>query len=223
MNTYMVTLLSSFLMASSKNSVDLLLEQLETERSTFGDDAHPLPTYQQDLFRLCCNLLREEPMAQTQKSTKHCYARSRARTLLVDVFTGLGAEVFLLCTLTMSITDLSKVPQKRMLPKLREWWKAATHPNGLTQIANELCNTNSINALVSPTRKRRHSEATDITGPQRPEPDLSQIKHARLSESASLGFGQPLHGQTLNDIPHPQAGYHTQGIEKAFIFSACRC
>ena len=135
-----------------------LLERLELEKSTFDDDAHPLLRRQQDAFQLCCDFLRDNPMSQTQKSTKHRYSRLRTRTFLLDVYTGLGADVFLLCSLAVSITDLSTMQHKSTFPKLREWWKTTLHPRGLTEAANELCAANSIGALATPPKKRQSPE-----------------------------------------------------------------
>lgn len=135
--------------------MELITERLEPEKSTFDDTPHPLLGYQQDAFQRCCDLLRDSTMSQTQKPTKHLYSRLRARTFLLDVFTGLGAEVFLLCVLAVSITDLSKIPHRGIFPTLREWWKTATHPRGLTETANELCASISITSMTTPPKKRR--------------------------------------------------------------------
>jgi len=105
-------------------------------------------------------------MSQTQNSTKHRYSRLRARTFLLDVFTGLSSEVFLLCTLAVSITDLSKISHKNIFPTLREWWKTASHPRGLIEVANELCAANSIGTLATPPKKRQSSE--DFIGVRAP-------------------------------------------------------
>ena len=112
---------------------------------------------------VCCRLLQGNPMFQTQNSTKHRYSRLRARTFLLDVFTGLSAEIFLLCTLAVSTTDLSKIPHKNMF---REWWRTAPHPRGLTETANELCAANSIGTLATPPKKRQSSE--DFIGVRAP-------------------------------------------------------
>jgi hypothetical protein len=156
-----------------KRSIESLMERLELEKSTFDDDAHPLLRHQQDAFQLCCDLLRDNPMSQTQKSTKHRYSRLRARTFLLDVFTGLGADVFLLCTLAVSITDLSKISHKSTFPTLREWWKTALHPRGLTEVANEICAANSIGTLATPPKKRQSPE--DLIGV--PVPFIPHVIH----------------------------------------------
>lgn len=143
---------------ASKRSIESLIERLDLKKSTFDDEAHPLLKHQQDAFHLCWDLLRDNPMSQMQKSTKHRYSRLRARTFLFDVFTGLGADVFLLCTLAVSITDLSKLPHKSAFPTLREWWKTALHLRGLTEAANEICAINSIKTLATPPKKRQFPE-----------------------------------------------------------------
>ena len=85
-------------MASNEILANTFVERLETERATFDNDTHPLPKYQKGAFELCGILLQEDTASLAQRSKQHCSSRLRARTLLIDVFNGLGAEVFLLCT-----------------------------------------------------------------------------------------------------------------------------
>jgi hypothetical protein len=124
------------------------IEQLERDRATFEDNAYPLPKYQSDAFQLCCELLREDATSLAKRSKQRRSVRLRARTLLVDVFTGLGCEMFLLCTLATNISTLATIPIKDLVPTLRRWWKGVSHPNGLTETANKVCEANSISALI---------------------------------------------------------------------------
>lgn len=130
---------SSYLvMGSNKMSVATFIEELESERTTFDDEIHPLPKYQYKAFELCCDLLREDGTSMAQRSDQHRSSRLRVRTLFTDVFVGLGAEVFLLCTLATSITKLSTISHRDLFSQLRAWWKSASHPCGLTETANDL-------------------------------------------------------------------------------------
>ncbi len=141
----------SLTMASNKMSATTFFERLEMERATFDDEAHPLPKYQKDAFESCCKLLQEDAASLAQRSKQHRSSRLRARTLLIDVFNGLGTEVFLLCTLATTITKLSTITHSDLFPKLRAWWKTAEHPHGLTECANGLCDVNSIGAFIGPS------------------------------------------------------------------------
>lgn len=144
----------------------LFIEQLERERATFGDGACHLSTYQTGPFQLYCELLREDATSLAKRSKQRRSVRLRARTLLVDVFSDLGCEMFLLCTLTTTISTLATIPIKGLVPALRRWWKGVSHPNGLAETANKVCESNSINALISAltllSTKRRIS--TDNNG-----------------------------------------------------------
>lgn len=138
-------------MASNKMSANTFVERLETERATFDDDTHPLPKYQKDAFELCCILLQEDTASLAQRSKQHRSSRLRARTLLIDVFNGLGAGVFLLCTLAATITKLSTITHSDLFPKFRAWWKTSEHPHGLTECAEGLCEAKSIGAFIGPS------------------------------------------------------------------------
>lgn len=95
-------------MVSSKTSAVFVIECFETERCTFDENAYELLKRQEKAFELCCDLLKSDPMSQMQMSSKQRYMKSRAQPFLFDVFNSLGAELFLLFTLAVSITDLSK-------------------------------------------------------------------------------------------------------------------
>src|SRR5436190_1032896 len=98
-------------------------------------------------------------------------AKPQVRTLLADLFLGLGPEVFLLCTFAAPITKLTTVIQQGLLPDLGKWWKRVSHPRGLTEVANKLCETSLISTLISsnPLQQNVPSElhSTD------PAPDAS--------------------------------------------------
>lgn len=169
--------------SKSIESNDWLIEQLEKERTTFNNDTYPLLSYQIDAFRSCYDLLREDVVSLAKRSKQSRSERLRARTFLMDVFLGVGPEVFLLCILAAPISKLHKITPKGLLPKLQSWWKSASHPQGLTAAATELCEANSISTLISSSRKRQFSEITLAT-----EQGPSQSTHAPSSESHSPGL-----------------------------------
>lgn len=121
------------------NIVPTWQERLRKELETFDDDARPLLSSQLNAFQACSKLIKEQPLARMQITKKQRYGRLRGRTFLLDVFHNLGPELFILCCLTISISELSRIGQKDAVPKLREWWKCVNHPRGLTEIAGTLC------------------------------------------------------------------------------------
>jgi len=145
-----------------------LIEQLEREKATFDDEMHPLPSYQQSKFDLCCELLQEDAASLAGKSRQRQSIRLRVRALLTDIFSDLGGEVFLLCTLAAPITTLATVSRKGLLPELRNWWKTSAHPQGLTRAAEDLRRLELIGITTVPTRKRQLSDDSIIIGKQRP-------------------------------------------------------
>ncbi|OCL14011.1 hypothetical protein AOQ84DRAFT_69950 [Glonium stellatum] len=147
----------------SIESNDWLIEQLEKERATFNNDTYPLLSYQIDAFRSCYDLLREDMVSLAKRSKQSRSERLRARTFLMDVFLGVGPEVFLLCILAAPISKLHKITPKGLLPKLQS------------------C------TLISSSRKRQFSEITLAT-----EQGPSQSTHAPLSESHSPGLDTDL-------------------------------
>lgn len=144
-------------MASGKTTSETLIQRLETARSMFDDDPHPLSTYQSRAFYLCCDLLWESEASQAQRSRQHRISRKRVRNLLIDVYRDLGADVFLLCTLAASISKLATITHEGLLPKIRAWWKAAARPLGLREIASELCDDHLKDVLIAPTPKRQRA------------------------------------------------------------------
>jgi hypothetical protein len=75
----------------------------------FGDEIYPLSTYQNVRFESCYQLLLEDKVSLDRGSLQRKSKRIRVRNLLVDVLLGLGSEVFLLCTLATTITQLAIV------------------------------------------------------------------------------------------------------------------
>jgi len=177
-------LLSSFMMSSTRWFIELL----ECERAKFDHGAYPLPKHQKDAFDLCCDLLKEEETSLAKRSKQRRSTRSRAHTLLSDVFLGVGPEVFLLCTLCTTISKLATIPLKSLIPELRRWWKTVSRPAGLTETAKELCTANFIGSLVTADRKRQHSEVTvdaGMPGCSIPDDLVTDSQQSKIHHKAS--------------------------------------
>jgi len=146
-------------MAQSPNE---FIKVLDETKAAFRETRLSLSTYQRQRFEECYNLLQENDSSPVRGDRRQD-RRKRTRNLLIDVFLVLGSEVFLLSTLAASITKLSEVRQRQLIPTLQKWWNDTTHPQGLTDTAVELCDLYSISTLASP-KKRNISEVASLDG-----------------------------------------------------------
>ena len=154
-------------MTSSK----FLIELLEVGRKEFDDNAYPLPKHQADRFRSCCELLVEDDDSLGERSKQRRSCRTKVKTLLGDIFLSVEPEVFLLCTISATVSTLGRVVMLHLVPDLRKWWNAVSHPTGLTEITNRLCQANSISKLLwadridstrsTNSRKRKRTSVLD--------------------------------------------------------------
>ncbi|KAF2193618.1 hypothetical protein K469DRAFT_239323 [Zopfia rhizophila CBS 207.26] len=126
-----------------------LIDQLKKKMEGFNTETYPLASSEIRAFKTYYELLKEDASSLKRRSKQRRSARLRVRSLLVDVFFGIGQEVFLLCTLAVSITTLATVTQTGLVSKLREWWKSASHPQGLTGASRHTCGAYSITALFT--------------------------------------------------------------------------
>ena len=133
----------------TRSSDESIIRKIETERQKFANGACPLLQGQSDAFDVWCNLMQESATSLRKCSRQHRSRRLRARTLLGNIFSKLGPEVFLLCALATTISKLAETPREEFVTKLQSWWTEASHPQGLTQIAKEICEANSIETLVA--------------------------------------------------------------------------
>ena len=131
-----------------------LIENLDAEIAKFDESAYVLPSHQLKALETCLNLITEDPDKAAQFSKPRRNAREHARTALKDIFSGVAPEVFLLCSLSTSISRLAKVAQTSLVPDLRKWWKTTSCPQGLVDSARLLCENYSIPELVGGMKKR---------------------------------------------------------------------
>ncbi|KAK3700530.1 hypothetical protein LTR37_015931 [Vermiconidia calcicola] len=191
---------------------DWLVEELENGRLEFEDAGKPLLSWQQDSVDTCLFLLREDAELMAGRSKQRRSERMRVRALLHDVFLGISADVFLLCVLAAPISKLAKLTPKNAIPKIRSWWKDAVHPHYLEEVATQLCNEESIVALLTTSRKRRFSQSLSDS-------------HLCLSQTedindTSADSGQPLIAATSlrRDVSTPstdrEEGHAVDGSEQ---------
>jgi hypothetical protein len=126
-----------------------LLEAIEAERASFNDEKVPLLSCHAAALKTAIKLLQEDEGSLKKRSKQRRSERLKARTLLVDIYTGVGPEVFMLCVFATTITKLEKVPPKVAVPQLRALWKTKRLPKGFSETTTELCNAYSIDALIS--------------------------------------------------------------------------
>ena len=139
-----------------------LLENLNAEIAKFDDSVYVSPKHQMKALELCRDLLSYDRNQVATLSKARLRAREHARTALIDTFLGVGPEAFILCSISTSISRLAKTSLPSLVPDLRKWWKAASHPQGLIVSAKDLCETYSIPALVA-GNKNRHPEIFEST------------------------------------------------------------
>jgi len=98
---------------------DWLIKKLGKELATFDNDMSSLLLNQDHAFILYYDLLGEDTEKLARQSSSRRSVRLQARELLTDVFRSLGPKVFLLFTLAVSISKLSKIAPQTCLPKIQ--------------------------------------------------------------------------------------------------------
>jgi len=129
-----------------------LVRQLARKLQTFHKDSRSLLPKEKELFQLWLDLLKETANDLVDRSTSWRSTRLQARTHLCNIFSKIGPEVFLLCTLTIGISTLARpnlAARKNCVPVIKEWWTTVTVPKRLTELASELCKAHSIGAAVA--------------------------------------------------------------------------
>ena len=174
-------------MPSKESLADEFLTKIKVEEANFDDCIYPLNGDQLVALDVCCKLFRQ---GSTNLSKAQRYRQLRARKLLQHVFLHHGAELFLLCALAVSVTDLGKQDQKILLPKLRSWWKGIEINAGLAATAGRLCADNKVGELVSVVSLYSKGRSSAHMQKQR-------LRRFRSTEKAPLLCGLPVikHGR----------------------------
>jgi hypothetical protein len=138
--------------SQSDESPNWFIERLESERQKFDGSTHPLSEEESEAFLAWHALLQESATALSKRKRQTRSTRLRARSQIVDIFVSVGAEVFLLCTLSTTISKFTEGPRDNLrTSKLQTWWATVPHPQGLTQTAKDVCKAYSIGNLVGAT------------------------------------------------------------------------
>jgi hypothetical protein len=135
---------------TAKDLTPKFIQLLEAKAKTFHENNRSLRTEEEKLFKSWLTLLEETYDTLEERSTSWRSTRVQARTLLCDIFAKIGPEVFLLCTLTTTISKLAEPNlRKNCVPALEAWWMTTTAPKRLTELASERCKKHSISNTVA--------------------------------------------------------------------------
>jgi hypothetical protein len=135
--------------SETPKSCNPLLRDIETERALFNDEEIPILSYQAAALRTVLKLLQEDKTSLESRPKQTRSERRRARTLLVDIYVGVSAEVFMLCIFATTVSKMHKFRPRLVVPRLKTWLMANPLPKGLTAITTKLCNAHSIDTLVN--------------------------------------------------------------------------
>ncbi|ORX94400.1 hypothetical protein BCR34DRAFT_499290 [Clohesyomyces aquaticus] len=212
----------------SKDSSDWLIGKLQNAVKTFDDSTTSLLQGQQKAFDLCCELLRSDAQTVETKSKSTRSLRLRARQLLKDVFQSLGAEVFLLCTVGTTVTNLGENALHIRLSKIQIWWDSTSRPRGLATVAKQLCEAEAIGSSAVLSRKRQCWEG-QLSKRLQIEPDgLPQNVHHTPAQGSGAGVQQEnpkipsIHSnQSTAQEQLVLENASLQGIEKVFDGKLC--
>ncbi|PWY91866.1 hypothetical protein BO94DRAFT_622654 [Aspergillus sclerotioniger CBS 115572] len=110
-----------------KLALSVLPHLLDAQRKLFSDIDDDLVDRQKQQLRSCLQLWRSDD-SSTRK-----WANTRARSLLAMVYEDkyLGAPVFILCALGISVTKLGTLNPVEAIAEIRKWWRNVEHPAGL--------------------------------------------------------------------------------------------
>lgn len=114
-----------------KVSSSTIIQNLDAQRQLYGSRPLELTPTQNGKVMQVLNLWR------TVDARTRVWARGRARTLLESVYNNefLGVDVFLLCALSTSATQLAIVDPSTCVSHIQKWWLSVEHPAGLSDTA----------------------------------------------------------------------------------------
>ena len=169
------------------DSSELIVDQLNQVLLTFGDQPKPLTVSQQREIQKFIDFLNKD---LTKLGTSARYAQLRARPLLRDIYKQLGPEVFILCALGSSITQIGKLPDDtKLLGRLSEWWGLSAHPSGLQQISSLIRKDHELDALVYGSHDAKGDTGSSLSHPgSGPEHQASEQVLSRGTIPPSLSM-----------------------------------
>jgi hypothetical protein len=110
---------------------------MEAERESFMREQTYIPS-RLTAFTQWNDFLLEDEENLSQRSPAARSVRRRVKSLLIDIYSTLGMEVFALATISAPMSKLYKVDAKTVLPGLRTWWKNTSHPESLACFSRDL-------------------------------------------------------------------------------------
>jgi hypothetical protein len=152
-----------------------VIERLEQQRRYFTGNNCRLLGDQETSFQRSCDLLAEP---REWLSMKQKYRRLRAQAFLVDAFNCLSPELFFLCALALSVTDLANAHSRTdVFSVIRQWWESVQHPSSLEGTAKTLCTENSVGRAVQEiaSRNRKQKVSHRGTSNQRHQSDIRSL------------------------------------------------
>jgi hypothetical protein len=114
-----------------KISPSTIVQKLEAQRQLYGSKLLELtPTQDEKAMQVL-------KLWTISDARTRSWARGRARTLLESIYNNefLGVDVFLLCALSTSTTQLAIVDPGTCVSHIQKWWLTVEHPAGLSDTA----------------------------------------------------------------------------------------
>jgi hypothetical protein len=137
--------------------------RLENIRATFTEGSSALESSQKRMLEKHIDLLKQD-LASSNLGTTARFTRSRARERLIDIYNEISPEVFVLCILGTSITELGTAKDDGVIQQLSDWWKSHPHPVVLSELTRLLCKNYQIEFLVSRSNESELSSGFEVEG-----------------------------------------------------------
>jgi hypothetical protein len=132
-------------------SADDLVQGADTVLKTFGDEYV-------ELHKNRIRGIKKWTDCRGAEVIKKNTLKTRAKTILTDIWRDLDDEVFILCALSTTLTVLGTMKSEIYVLKLKQWWKDVKVPAGLKETAKQLA---AIPGILPPKSAKRKREAGD--------------------------------------------------------------
>jgi hypothetical protein len=99
---------------------------------------NPLTEEQQKQANTWIDLLTESEESWNRRSKQRKSVRRQARFFARKAYT-IGEQLFVLCSLSYSISALPKIPTGLFYDKLEQWWNSIVQPKCLKDVTKPLC------------------------------------------------------------------------------------
>lgn len=160
----------SYQLIRTMANVSWFFERMEEERESFACVEIYVPS-RLSAFKPWSELLMEDEERLSQRSAAARSVRRRVKSLLIDICSTLGVEVFALATFSAPMSKLYKVDAKTVLPGLCTWWKNNSHPESLACLSRDLVKKFDFAQVIPVSIATAPSLDLPILSPQRAESD----------------------------------------------------